>query len=177
MNNLDEGFFKDKYESYKDKVLSILHKHFGIKIPKDLHDAEDWIRDYFVDKFPAFDCADAMRTHFRQYGVSENMKMDFETAKQILKENHYILESEGDLVDFALKYAEEIGLTVVDYKNEKEINYVNDDAVYSVAYTKNGNVYVRKGGVFRKATTQEDITTGVSKFLDFIKSGYKQEKW
>ena len=100
MNNLDEGFFKDKYESYKDKVLSILYKHFGIKLPKDLHDAEDWIRDYFVDKFSAFDCADSMRTHFRQYGVAENMKMDFETAKQILTENHYILESEGDLVDY-----------------------------------------------------------------------------
>ena len=97
MNNLDEGFFKDKYESYKDKVLSILYKHFGIKLPKDLHDAEDWIRDYFVDKFSAFDCADSMRTHFRQYGVAENMKMNINTAKQILKENHYILESEESM--------------------------------------------------------------------------------
>ena len=89
MNNLDEGFFKNKYESYKDKVLSILSKHFGINLPKDLHAAEDWIRDYFVDKFSAFDCADSMRTHFRQYGVAENMKMDIKTAKQILKENNY----------------------------------------------------------------------------------------
>lgn len=177
MNNLDEGFFKDKYESYKDKVLSILYKQFGIKLPKDLHDAEDWIRDYFVDKFSAFDCADSMRTHFRQYGVAENMKMDFETAKQILTENHYILESEGDLVEYALNYAKEKGLNVVDYKNEKEINYVDDNAVYLAAYTNNGNVYVRKGSVFRKATTPEDITVGISKFVDFIKSGYKQEKW
>ena len=103
--------------------------------------------------------------------------MDIETAKQILKENHYILESEGDLVDFALNYAKEIGLSVVDYKNEKEINYVDDNAVYLTAYTKNENVYVRKGNVFRKATTQEDITDGISKFVEFIKSGYKQEKW
>lgn len=97
MNNLDEGFFKDKYESYKDKVLSILFTKFRIKLPKDLHAAEDWIRDYFVDKFSAFDCADSMRTHFRQYGVAENMKMNIETAKQILKENHYILESEESM--------------------------------------------------------------------------------
>ena len=97
MNNLDEGFFKDKYESYKDKVLSILFTKFRIKLPKDLHAAEDWIRDYFVDKFSAFDCADSMRTHFKQYGIAENMKMDINTAKQILKENHYILESEESM--------------------------------------------------------------------------------
>ena len=105
------------------------------------------------------------------------MKMDINTAKQILKENNYILESEGDLVDFALNYAEDLGLSVVDYKSEKEINYVDDNAVYLAAYTRNGNVYVRKGNVFRKATTEDDITNGISKFIDFIKSGYKQEKW
>lgn len=171
MNNLDEGFFKDKYESYKDKVLSILHKHFGIKLPKDLHDAEDWIRDYFVDKFSAFDCADSMRTHFKHYGVAENMKMDFETAKQILKENHYILESEGDLVDYACQVAEDIGFKVVDYKTEKEFNYVDDYGVYNAGYTKDGVVYIRKGkGNFFSVDTPEEVAKGLQLAYDYITS-------
>jgi hypothetical protein len=176
MNNLDEGFFKDKYESYKDKVFSILYKHFGIKLPKDLHDAEDWIRDYFVDKFSAFDCADSMRTHFRQYGVAENMKMDFETAKKILTENHYILESEGDLVDYACQVAEELGLRVVDYKTEKEFNYIpeNGNTVINAGYTKNGNVYLRKDNkgntIFYKVTTEDDVVRGLKDFIAYHSS-------
>lgn len=152
MNNLDEGFFKDKYESYKDKVLSILYKHFGIKLPKDLHDAEDWIRDYFVDKFSAFDCADSMRTHFKQYGVAENMKMDIKTATEILKENHYILESEEsmsskiwglcedgfvswkDVAQAALKYMDEDSIKDMNniyewVKDEDETETTDEDTV------------------------------------------------
>lgn len=133
MNNLDEGFFKDKYESYKDKVFSILYKHFGIKLPKDLHDAEDWIRDYFVDKFSAFDCADSMRTHFRQYGVVENMKMDFETAKKILKENHYIVESEESisskiwgLCENGIISWEDVAQAALKYMDEDSIKDMNN---------------------------------------------------
>lgn len=152
MNNLDEGFFKDKYESYKDKVLSILFTKFRIKLPKDLHAAEDWIRDYFVDKFSAFDCADSMRTHFKQYGVAENMKMDINTAKQILKENHYILESEEsmsskiwglcedgfvswqDVAQAALKYMDEDSIKDMNniyewVKDEDETETTDEDTV------------------------------------------------
>ena len=48
-----------------------------------------------------------------------NMQLD--EAKKILTENHYILESEGDLVDYACQVAEELGLRVVDYKTEKNL--------------------------------------------------------
>lgn len=126
MNNLDEGFFKDKYESYKDKVLSILYKHFGIKLPKDLHDAEDWIRDYFVDKFSAFDCADSMRIHFRKYGVSENMNI--KTAKQILKENHYIVESEESISSKIWGMCEDGFLSWEDVA-QAALKYMDEDAI------------------------------------------------
>lgn len=99
------------------------------------------------------------------------MKMDIETAKQILKENHYILESEGDLVDYACQVAEEIGFRVVDYKTEKEFNYVNDNFVYNAGYTKNGIVYIRKGsGNFFSVDTPEEVAKGLKLAYDYITS-------
>ena len=87
------------------------------------------------------------------------MKMDFETAKQILKENHYILESEGDLVEYACQVA------------EKEFNYVNDNFVYNAGYTKNGVVYIRKGsGNFFSVDTPEEVAKGLQLAYDYITS-------
>ena len=99
------------------------------------------------------------------------MKMDFETAKQILKENHYIVESEGDLVDYACQVAKDIGFKVVDYKTEKEFNYVDDYGVYTAGYTKNGIVYIRKGkGNFFSVDTPEEVTKGLQLAYDYITS-------
>lgn len=97
--------------------------------------------------------------------------MDFETAKQILKENHYILESEGDLAEYACQVAEEIGFNVVDYKTEKEFNYVDDYGVYNAGYTKNGVVYIRKGkGNFFSVDTPEEVSKGLQLAYDYITS-------
>jgi hypothetical protein len=104
------------------------------------------------------------------------MKMDFETAKKILTENHYILESEGDLVDYACQVAEELGLRVVDYKTEKEFNYIpeNGNTVINAGYTKNGNVYLRKDNkgntIFYKVTTEDDVVRGLKDFIAYHSS-------
>lgn len=97
--------------------------------------------------------------------------MDLETAKQILKENHFILEDAASLTDYACQVAEEIGFRVVDYKDEKEFNYVDDYGVYQAGYTKNGKVYIRSGkGNFFEAVTSEDVVKGLQLAYKYITS-------
>lgn len=72
---MNEGFFKDKYTKYKDAVISILKKEFGMVFPSDkIHALEDWIRDYFVDKFDEIDCAKAIRDNFRKEFACESVE-------------------------------------------------------------------------------------------------------
>jgi hypothetical protein len=77
MNKVDEGFFKDAYQKYRAKVLGILQKTWGMVVPAELlHSVEDWIRDYFVDKFDELDCAHAIHDNFRNRAMGESMKID-----------------------------------------------------------------------------------------------------
>lgn len=78
MKQVNEGFFKDAYQKYRAKVLGILQKHMGIVVPTEIiHSVEDWIRDYFVDKFDELDCARAIRDNFRrQFALGESMELD-----------------------------------------------------------------------------------------------------
>lgn len=72
---MNEGFFKDKYTKYKDAVISILKKEFGMVFPSEKnHALEDWIRDYFVDKFDETDCAKAIRDNFRKEFACESVE-------------------------------------------------------------------------------------------------------
>lgn len=72
---MNEGFFKDRYTKYKDAVVSILKKEFGMVFPSDkIHALEDWIRDYFLDKFDEIDCAKAIRDNFRREFATESVE-------------------------------------------------------------------------------------------------------
>ena len=81
-----------------------------------------------------------------------------------------------DLVDFACQKADELGLRVVDYKTEKEFNYIpeNGNSVINAGYTKNGNVYLRKDNkgntIFYKVTTEDDVVRGLKDFIAYHSS-------
>lgn len=62
---IDEGFLGDKYKKYKNTVLNKLEK-FGVDLEKCGKTVEDWIRDYFVDRFDEIDCARAIRDNFKR---------------------------------------------------------------------------------------------------------------
>ena len=91
---MNEGFFKDKYTKYKDAVISILKKEFGMVFPSDkIHALEDWIRDYFVDKFDEIDCAKAIRDNFRKEFACESVEE--------LKDAGFIVENRRSGIRFA----------------------------------------------------------------------------
>jgi hypothetical protein len=104
---MNEGFFKDKYTKYKDAVISILKKEFGMVFPSDkIHTLEDWIRDYFVDKFDEIDCARAIRDNFkRQFALGESMKLD--EAVETLQKAGFICEN-GILATYRLAVGDAI---------------------------------------------------------------------
>lgn len=64
---LDESLFGDGYKKFKADVIATLVKRFGIKIPAGLKQAEDWIRDYFVDKYSVWETVLAMKDNFRNF--------------------------------------------------------------------------------------------------------------
>lgn len=80
------------------------------------------------------------------------------------------------MVDYACQVAEELGLRVVDYKTEKEFNYIpeNGNTVINAGYTKNGNVYLRKDNkgntIFYKVTTEDDVVRGLKDFIAYHSS-------
>lgn len=58
---VNEGFFGNGYLRYKNKVAQILTS-LGIVIDRSIvGKAEGWIRDFYLDKVDAFDCARALR--------------------------------------------------------------------------------------------------------------------
>lgn len=57
---LDESFLGDKYKKYKSAVLAILDD-YEVNFENNLKYIEDWIRDYFLDRIPVYDCANAIR--------------------------------------------------------------------------------------------------------------------
>ena len=57
---IDEGFFGDKYEQYKNAVMKKICK-LGVDIEKYEMKIKDWIRDYFLDNIDIMDCALAIR--------------------------------------------------------------------------------------------------------------------
>lgn len=62
---INEGFFGNKYDSYKKRVLDTLAS-IGIVIdPSKMKRAEDWIRDFYADKMNVYDCARALRDDMR----------------------------------------------------------------------------------------------------------------
>ena len=71
MQEIQEGFFSNKYEKYKKNVIFTLKKLYGIDISNleksALHDIEYWIKDYFLDKMEEKDCVMAIRDNFRRY--------------------------------------------------------------------------------------------------------------
>lgn len=62
---VNEGFFGNAYLRYKNKVAQILTS-LGIVIDRSsVKKAEEWIRDFYLDKSDAFDCARALRDDLR----------------------------------------------------------------------------------------------------------------
>ena len=156
---MNEGFFKDKYTKYKDAVISILKKEFGMVFPSDkIHALEDWIRDYFVDKFDEIDCAKAIRDNFRKEFacesvedlkdagfIVENRRRGIKFAHQTMPEDegmspeeqkryiYYKLEI-WTYLQARLRISKEEAIQLVD---EKYIDYVND--VWATATPKNNH--------------------------------------
>lgn len=108
MKRIDEGFFKDAYQKYRAKVLGILQKNMGIVVPAGfIHSVEDWIRDYFVDKFDELDCARSIRDNFKnQFALGESMKLD--EAVKTLNKAGFICEGGTILAAYRLAVGDAI---------------------------------------------------------------------
>lgn len=128
-SNIDEGLFGgNSYDKFKSQVIATLIKRFGIKIPAGMKRAEDWIRDYFVEKYSVWDTVLAMKDNFREYATNESTELD-EAVKTLedagLVCEVFMKDDRGNvaLTDLVQKIIEKAGLV-----------YDNEDAVTSAAY-------------------------------------------
>lgn len=83
MENIDEGFFKDKYLKYKKAVIEEL-KSRGINALSLGHFFEFYCRDFFLDRMSADDCARAIAD-----GARAKEKLAIAEAKRIMREHGY----------------------------------------------------------------------------------------
>lgn len=88
---VNEGFFKSAYERYVQKVLKLVAKFAGQPIELTAK-VEDWIKDFYEDKFDPVDCAHAVADHCLREGyinttqpLKEEVNMDREDELFIAK--------------------------------------------------------------------------------------------
>lgn len=88
---MNEGFFKSAYERYVQKVLKLAAKFAGQPIELNAR-VEDWIKDFYEDKFDPIDCARAVADHCLKEGyinttqtLKEEVNMNSEEELMIAK--------------------------------------------------------------------------------------------
>lgn len=108
--------------------------------------------------------------------------MKLSEARQILKENGYVLNEETEiteqekLVYYAKTEAQHLGLDVEKNRDGFEFNYrpENGNSVINAGYTKNGKVYLRKhnrdNDIYYVVNSREDIIKGFRDFIDVFAS-------
>jgi hypothetical protein len=57
---LDDTFLGADYKKYKKAVYKLLQK-YEVDLVNNVKIIEDWIRDYFLDKMTAYDCAKSIK--------------------------------------------------------------------------------------------------------------------
>lgn len=84
---ISEKLLGDSYEKYKNKVIDVLTSLGIIVPPSFVKTAEDWIRDFFVDKSDAFDCAKSLISELaRKNVVPRRPETVHESVAQYTKE-------------------------------------------------------------------------------------------
>lgn len=83
MKDINEVFFKDKYERYKAAVIYELKKR-GINAVALGHYFERYCRDFFLERMSVADCADS----FAEDRVAKE-KLAISEAKRIMREHGY----------------------------------------------------------------------------------------
>jgi len=78
---MNESFFKKAYLKYKEKVAKYL-KDRGIDIDQIRHTFESYVRDFYLDKFDADDCADVIYSNVYRR-IKGDKVMTVEQAKRI----------------------------------------------------------------------------------------------
>ena len=78
---MNESFFKKAYLKYKEKVAKYL-KDRGIDIDQIRHTFESYVRDFYLDKFDADDCADVIYSNVYRR-IKGDKAMTVEQAKRI----------------------------------------------------------------------------------------------
>jgi len=78
---MNESFFKKAYLKYKEKVAKYL-KDRGIDIEQIRHTFESYVRDFYLDKFDADDCADVIYSNVYRR-IKGDKVMTVEQAKRI----------------------------------------------------------------------------------------------
>lgn len=78
---MNESFFKKAYLKYKEKVAKYL-KERGIDIEQVKHTFESYVRDFYLDKFDANECADVIYSNVRRHFMGDK-PMTVEQAKRI----------------------------------------------------------------------------------------------
>jgi hypothetical protein len=95
---MPESFFKKAYLKYKEKVAKYLQDR-GIDIEQIRHTFESYVRDFYLDKFDADDCADVIYSNVYRR-IKGDKAMTVEQAKRIAEKYGFnvkpINESYGD---------------------------------------------------------------------------------
>ena len=78
---MPESFFKKAYLKYKEKVAKYLQDR-GIDIDQIRHTFESYVRDFYLDKFDADDCADVIYSNVYRR-IKGDKVMTVEQAKRI----------------------------------------------------------------------------------------------
>lgn len=83
---MNEAYFERAYDKYKSLVIKYLIRK-GINIENIMHMIESYVRDFYVDKFKAHECAAAIYDNVQKQVRTENYngenKMTLEEAKKI----------------------------------------------------------------------------------------------
>ena len=94
---LNEDLLSNKYKRYKAKVINELMT-YDIDINENMHEIESWVRDFYIDGYKPYECADAIRQQLKRNFKGENTKMHINDrlklaeARRIAREAGYKIQ-------------------------------------------------------------------------------------
>jgi len=87
---MNEAYFEKAYEKYKNLVIKYLIRK-GVEITNIMHTIDSYVRDFYLDKFKAYECAAAIYDNIHNQVKTENYNgddsMTLEEAMEIVT-NH-----------------------------------------------------------------------------------------
>ena len=89
---MNEAYFEKAYEKYKNLVIKYLVRK-GVEITNIMHTIDSYVRDFYLDKFKAYECADAIYDNVQSQVKTENYNgddgMTLEEAMEIVTKHGF----------------------------------------------------------------------------------------